>query len=132
MSEFLYVVGDEYEGSPILQSKFISEVLAVGGLVEIEGNIVRIIYLPASVHGEVQVADKYADEIPKPVEKLEEVVEKLEDVDVVPEAEEPVAEKVEEATQVVQEAVDVAVETEAIVAPKPKGRPRKTASSEEV
>jgi hypothetical protein len=39
---FEYEVGDEFEGSPIQASKFISAVQAVGGVVEIDGNLVRI------------------------------------------------------------------------------------------
>lgn len=115
MSEFLYEVGDEYEGSPILASKFLSEVMAVGGLVEIDGSIVRIIYLPASVHGKEEIIEKYQEPV---VEAVEEVVE----------TPEPVIED-DDIARLEDDGAPVPV----VDAPKPaakRGRPRKVTTEE--
>lgn len=128
MSEFLYEVGDEFEGSPIQQSRFIAEVLQHGGLVGIDGNIVRILYLP----GKGSIFD---DETPKTV-----VVNYVSDAELVEAIVEEstattVAEAVDAIEEIVEEAVETAVEVAVEVveeAPKParKGRPRKTTVEE--
>lgn len=141
---FEYEVGDEYEGSPILASKFISQVQSVGGLVEIDGNIVRIVYLPASVHGEEKVLDRYKDEAPDatPVPGPEAVVPASEVAEVVAEAIDDIVETVEEVAEAHKEEILATDEAEEVTvedlqdvasleveAPKPaskRGRPRKT------
>lgn len=134
MSEFLYEVGDEFEGSPIQQSRFITEVLQNGGLVGIDGNIVRILYLP----GKGSIFD---DETPKTV-----VVNYVSDAELVEAVVEEstattVAEAVDAIEEIVEEVVEAAVEVAAEVAievveetpkpaPKRAGRPRKTTVEE--
>lgn len=113
MSEFLYEVGDEYEGSPIQQSRFISEVLTHGGLVGIDGNIVRILYLP----GKGSIFDDEPAPAPEPV--VEEVVEAVEEIAPAPEPEVEVFEN-----------EGGAVEEAPKPAPKRAGRPRKSPVTE--
>lgn len=141
MSEFLYEVGDEFEGSPILASRFISEVQAVGGVIEIDGSLVRIVYLPASVHGKEQVLDRYEDEVKSEdkevVSSTSEQVEAEEKVALVAETIETVKEVVEEVLDAVQEELEPGTVEESAIeeveeAPKParKGRPRKVSTEE--
>lgn len=47
--------GDEIELPPIIVGQYISEILAVGGSFEIDGNIVRILSLPKIVSKESKV-----------------------------------------------------------------------------
>jgi len=44
--ETLYEVGDEYDGHPAGANKFMHEIFRAGGLVEVDGKIVRVVYLP--------------------------------------------------------------------------------------
>jgi hypothetical protein len=132
MSEFLYEVGDEFEGGPIQQNKFITEVLQHGGLVGIDGNIVRILYLPGkgSIFDEEPVKSVVVNYV------SDEEVARLEDdgapvVEAVVEVLDAVQEELEPGTVVVEDFKDIAVVEPA---PKPaakRGRPRKQVSTEE-
>lgn len=110
MSDFLYEVGDEFEGGPIELQKYIHAILSVGGEFKYEGDTVTIVALPGK-------EAKVASEFPHPVEEV-----------VIP-APEPVIEE-----PIVEEAPEPVVEEPAPVeeapAPKPKGRPRKTTVKE--
>lgn len=69
-------VGDSFDGGPIEQGYFISAVMAAGGEVEIDGNVVTILQLPKAPKSEAK-----APESPKPVEKAPEPVEEVKEVD---------------------------------------------------
>lgn len=100
-------VGDSFEGGPIEQGYFISAVMAAGGEVEIDGNVVTILQLPKAPKSEAK-----APASPAPVE-------------VTPE---PVEEAKEEAPKEVDPEVAIAPEPKpaAKPGPKPKAAPEKT------
>jgi hypothetical protein len=79
--ETLYEVGDEFEGSPSGANKFMHEVFKAGGLVEVDGSIVRIIYLPEKTKkAEAKKAEPKTEvkkEEPKAEVKKEESKEEL-------------------------------------------------------
>jgi len=109
MSEFLYEVGDSFEGGPIEIQRYIHEILSVGGRFSYAGNVVTITELP----GKPVVA---------PVEEPK--VEKTVTVKEFPaEAPEPVVPEAEELVEATKEAIEEADKE----APKPRGRRAKTA-----
>lgn len=69
-------VGDTFDGGPIEQSYFISSVMAAGGEVEIDGNVVTILQLPKAPKSEAK-----APEAPKPVEEAPAPVEEVKEAD---------------------------------------------------
>lgn len=65
-------VGDSFEGGPIEQSYFISAVMAAGGEIEIDGDVVTILQLPkAKSEAKAPESPKAVEEAPKEEPKEE-------------------------------------------------------------
>lgn len=61
-------VGDTFEGGAIEQSYFISAVMAAGGEIEVDGDIVRIVQLPKkeAAKAKASVSEKPVEKAPEP------------------------------------------------------------------
>lgn len=137
MANFDYVVGDEFEGSPIELNRWVSPIWAIGGKVEFYGNKATVVYLPPSALPEEVPVEEYFEAFSKQIEPvIADVTIEEAPVEEVP-VEAPVEEEVvEKAPEPVVEAEEV-VEEKVIEAPAPKpvnrgGRPKKTADPDKV
>ena len=79
--EFLYEVGDEFEGSPAGATKFIKLITTNGGLVEVDGSIVRVIWLPPKPEAEKPKAEPKSEPKPEPKPEPVQAVEVVEEKD---------------------------------------------------
>lgn len=55
-----YKVGDEAELGPVRMNKFLGEVAAQGGRVEVYGNVAKIVYMPGAAEPEPEPVKKAA------------------------------------------------------------------------
>lgn len=69
-----YKVGDEAELGPVRMNKFLGEVAAQGGRVEVKGNVAKVVYMPEA--HEIEDPTIYSGQEPKETKTVKAAVRK--------------------------------------------------------